>query len=88
MRGPAPDLPPSGTLGRKSKSQQPELRQRPPRGSLYLWDFPPPAIVRVSRKAGGVVGAAGRGGGADPVRRGDAGVLGLAHIQEPEATAL
>jgi len=53
----------------------------------YLGDFPPPAIVRVSREAGGVVRAAGCGGGADSVGGGDASVpAGLTQLQELEAS--
>lgn len=77
---------PSSTLDHKSQTEQRELCQRPLRLS-YLWDFPPSAIVRVSREAGGVVGAAGCRGGADPGGRGDASVpAGLAEFQEFKAS--
>lgn len=67
------ELPLSSALEHKSQTEQHEVRERPLR-LPYLGDFPPPAIVRVSREAGGVVGAAGCGGGADSGRGGDASV--------------
>lgn len=57
-----------------------------PSVSLYLGDFPAPPIVWISRETGGVVGAAGSGGGADTGRCRDAGVsVDLAQLQEFEA---
>lgn len=53
----------------------------------YLGDLPAPSIVRISRKTGGVIRAAGRRGGADTGRRKDAGVsVDLAQLQELEAS--
>lgn len=45
-----------------------------PSACSYLGDFPAPPIAWISRETGGVVRAAGRGGGADTGRRRDAGV--------------
>lgn len=54
----------------------------------YLWDFPPPAVVRISGQARGVIRAAGRGWWADPVGRRHAGIFGPPYVQELEAPPL
>lgn len=60
MSGPSLNLP----AHYKPQMEQKELCERP-FTLLYLWDFPPSAIVWVSRETGGVVRAAGCGGRAD-----------------------
>lgn len=87
-RWPGPLIPHKTSNSVNFNTLDPKSSFEAAQGTPYLWDFPPPAVVRISGQAGGVVGAARRGWWADPVRRRHAAIFGPTYVQELEAPPL